>query len=1137
VADLFDHLLVSSPNGGGLFLLLEGEAVKLDALDTTGLDIRENRLVRAIQPSTLVLFNGSPVELPGEHAGIGDLHDALIDGGLCYVISTHGNEVVRFDSDGVEQRRWTFPGERDAWHINCLARWNGRLVFSAFADRPGHRAYKEPPFDTGFVQDLETGERPITGLSQPHSLVPDGERLLLANSGESELRAYDRSGALLRKRHLDGYTRGVAFRDDVVYVGLSKSRNIDTKNMSGAAVVALDAETWEEIGRIRLPVDEIYAIQPIAPGAALGGLARLAAHANARLANDLSVAEGNLARVEQAKGALGMEFERVVRDRDERQRESDRRIFGLLETVQGKDVQIQNRDTIIHGKDAEIQRRDELLAAKEAQLQSLGDQLRDKDRQIFGLLETVHGKDIQIQNRDEIVRGKDAEIQRRDELSEEISGKLLAARQLLLDRERQVEALELRLGAKENLLERFVESSSSAEKRTAALRQALQEKDEQIAGMVQTLAANSADLAGLAQRVADMHQQLDAQSSELAARAQAISAIQSTISWRLTRPLRAVRHLGSAFARNRMGAVLLQPFRKTRHVGQTLRATLGDPERRQRYLTLARVLGPRAAAHHTIAYLRRGGPRPRAPIPAPVFDLRPGLGRRAVILTTPHCDFVAHSIRHALEKIGVESNIIHARPEGGYEDLPHFVVCPQMFEQLPGLYVAFQMEQSVSTRWFTDAYMRMLENSFAILDYSVANVEALVGKGLHRKQFFYLPLGYLPGYGASMDESGEYDVVFYGDINNDRRKRFVAALEKVCRVKVFNNLFGDELHAELAKAKLIVNIHYYEGALLETTRLWECVSLGKLVVSERAVNMQENRDLESLVDFVDLNDVDGMVERVQYWLAHESTRVARIKANREAVAQQPNRFEYFFYRFLLAWDIITFHRFWELAGSKLTLPGDRLCLNLPEWFGRRRSFDKDNHYGFSVFPGLRHHQGWIGCGMSYKLMIMLARKQHMRQIVICEDDVEFREGFQANFEAALVELLKTRRPWDVFSGFLGDLHTDAKVTEVVDFHGRKLALTDKLISMVFNIYNRCVFDRVALWDERDRDVKKNTIDRYLERTHLLVQVCYPFLVGHKGELHSTLWGVQNGEMEAMVQRSEELLGHKIDEFAAKMQRA
>jgi len=264
VADLFDHLLVSCPNGGGLFLLHQGEAIKLDALDTTGLDIREDRVVRAIQPSTLVVLDGPPIELPGESAGIDDLHDALIDGGSYFVISTQGNEVVKFDFGGVEQRRWTFPGAQDAWHINCLARWNDRLVFSAFADKPEHRAYKDPPFDVGFVQDLETGERPITGLFQPHSLMADGERLLLANSGESEIRAYDRSGGLLRKRTLGGYTRGLALREGVLYVGLSKSRNINTEKMSGAAVVALDATTWEEIlvaaDRVKLPRATVQAL-------------------------------------------------------------------------------------------------------------------------------------------------------------------------------------------------------------------------------------------------------------------------------------------------------------------------------------------------------------------------------------------------------------------------------------------------------------------------------------------------------------------------------------------------------------------------------------------------------------------------------------------------------------------------------------------------------------------------------------------------------------------------------------------------------------------------------------------------------------------------------------------------------------
>jgi len=1084
MADLFDGLIVSCPNGGGMFLLHKGTPHKLDGFDTTGFDVRGERIVRAIQPASLVLFHASAREFAGKQANIDDLHDAFFDDDSCYVVSTRGNEIVQLDFNGEEQHRWTFPGEIDAWHVNSITRWNERIVFSAFADRTGHRAYKDPPLEVGFVQDLETGNRRITGLCQPHSLTPDGNHLLLANSGAFEVHAYDSGGKLLRRLRLDGYTRGLARQGKVLYVGLSKSRNVGTEALPGATVVALDATTWEELGRVRLPVNEIYGLKSVRGVDALATLAKIASHASARFAGDFEQTKLKLAGVERIREHLMGQFDAVTRDRDEQSRDSARRIHGLLETVHGKDIQIQNRDQIIRDKDAEIERRDGLLQAKDAE----------------------------IQRRDELLSRKDAEIARRDALI------------------RQGEKRMQGLFDKVSTLMTVVAANDA---KTSEWMEVAKRNSGQIQVLTDLLYQTGARLVEIEQEGVAVRAQLAAQAREITARDLAITAIQATASWRITKPLRDVRRLGSAFVRNRVAAALLRPIRKLRHVGHTLRATFGDPERRARYLMLARMLGPRATVQHTFAYLRRGGPRPHAPIPTPVFDLRPGLGRRAVILTTPHCGFVAHSIQHALKKIGVETSIIHARPEVGYEDLPHFVICPQMFEQLPGLYVAFQMEQSVSTRWFTDAYMRMLENSFAILDYSVANVEALVEKGLHRKQFFYLPLGYLPNCAAPGDEQDdEYDVMFYGDDKNDRRQAFLDALGKVCKVKVINNLFGDALHAELAKAKLIVNIHYYEGALLETTRLWECVSFGKLVVSERAVNMAENRDLESLVDFVDLNDVHGMVERVQYWLANESARVVRLKANRETVAQQPNRFEYFFYRFLLAWDIITFHRFWELAGSKLTLAGDKLCLNLPEWFGRRQSFDKDNHYGFAVFPGLRHYRGWVGCGMSYKLMIMLARKQRMPQIVICEDDVEFREGFRADFEVVLEELSNTRSRWDVFSGLLGDLHADAKITSVRDFHGRKLVLTNKLISMVFNVYNRRIFDRVALWDERDRDVNKNTIDRYLEHTHLNVLVCHPFLVGHKGDLHSTLWGIQNGEMEAMIQCSEQLLGRKISDFFA-----
>ena len=50
-------------------------------------------------------------------------------------------------------------------------------------------------------------------------------------------------------------------------------------------------------------------------------------------------------------------------------------------------------------------------------------------------------------------------------------------------------------------------------------------------------------------------------------------------------------------------------------------------------------------------------------------------------------------------------------------------------------------------------------------------------------------------------------------------------------------------------------------------------------------------------------------------------------------------------------------------------------------------FDKDNLYGFTFFPGLKHKLGWVGCGMSYKFILKKAAEQGLERILVCEDDV------------------------------------------------------------------------------------------------------------------------------------------------------
>ncbi|MBN9133053.1 MAG: hypothetical protein J0H48_06760 [Nitrosospira multiformis] len=242
----------------------------------------------------------------------------------------------------------------------------------------------------------------------------------------------------------------------------------------------------------------------------------------------------------------------------------------------------------------------------------------------------------------------------------------------------------------------------------------------------------------------------------------------------------------------------------------------------------------------------------------------------------------------------------------------------------------------------------------------------------------------------------------------------------------------------------------------------------------------------------------------------------------------PDQFDYFFYRFLLATDNISFEEFWHLAGHEAELPSNAVCLSLPEYVERAQGFVRDNRFGFSAFPGLRHTHSWIGCAMSYKFLIMLARQQGLRQITICEDDVEFPPDFEVRWQDIQECLNDSDITWDIFAGLIADLDKDVDVLGLYKFRNQQFAVINKLMSMVFNVYSERVYDTIARWDENNHDVTTNTIDRYLERQGALnVLTVDPFLVGHKESEQSTIWGVENTHYTDLIKASNQLLKEKI----------
>ena len=508
------------------------------------------------------------------------------------------------------------------------------------------------------------------------------------------------------------------------------------------------------------------------------------------------------------------------------------------------------------------------------------------------------------------------------------------------------------------------------------------------------------------------------------------------------------------------------------------------------------------------------------------------LGRydRMDVVTTKYTVYIAVLIKRELERLDIDCRIHIGEPQN-YEDIPYVIICPQFVQHFPKVYFVFQMEQTVSSRWFTEDYLAKLKNACGVLDYALANVDFFQKpeqKELSRS-VYYLPVDYCPQYTlAELPQEKEYDVLFYGDASNSRRKAILEAVSRRFRVKLCSEIYGEDVYREIRKAKVLLNIHYYDGALLETTRLYETLSLNAaMIVSEDSEHAEEMDRLAQFVDFVPVGDVDALIERIAYWVEHDEEREKQIRENAEALESRTSAFSFYFLRFLLAYDRIDFDTFYRLAGDYVQLHTDRLCLNLPESTQRRRVFDRENRFGFFCVPGLRHVKGWVGAGMSYKMIMRRAQDAGLERVMVCEDDVLF----PADFEKRLEEIeyyLDSRERWSLFSGVMadvGNIHVSAveKCGEAV------YAEIDRMMSMVFNIYNRELFPVLAQWDEKNRDEASNTIDRYLEGKKLSVHVQVPFLVGHREELNSTIWDWSNLRYAQMIENAENKLMRLIEE--------
>ena len=460
----------------------------------------------------------------------------------------------------------------------------------------------------------------------------------------------------------------------------------------------------------------------------------------------------------------------------------------------------------------------------------------------------------------------------------------------------------------------------------------------------------------------------------------------------------------------------------------------------------------------------------------------------------------------------------------------YFVVCSEQWKQLPKKYIAIQVEDVCTNTSFSQKYLDQLLGAIAIFDCSTMNIQYFKSHSSYGNRFYYVPADYQLLDHEETDEE-MFDVLCVGCETSPRCQEWIQEISKYWNVCFVDpGLISDsEFVKKVKQSKIVLNLHAFDASILETSRLYEILSYGNaILISESSVDSYEEDRLKDIVTWIKPSNYTDAISKITYWLENDDVRKNHVHENYDFLRDKKNDFAYYFYRFLLAFDCISFDEFYKSVSDYISFRGSRICLSLPEDVERRNAFLKDNQYGFELFAGLRHTRGWTGCGLSYKFIMKKAKEQGFSDILICEDDVLFPEDFDFRF-SNLLQYLDTHNDWDVFQGVIADVGK-VEIQNVEECNEETIVYLNHMVSMVFNYYKSRMFDRVISWDETDASQLTNTIDRALESKDLKVVTTVPFLVGHKEDLKSTIWGFENTEYTDWIHRSSEKLQKLVNDF-------
>ncbi|MEA2085114.1 MAG: TylF/MycF/NovP-related O-methyltransferase [Thermodesulfobacteriota bacterium] len=230
---------------------------------------------------------------------------------------------------------------------------------------------------------------------------------------------------------------------------------------------------------------------------------------------------------------------------------------------------------------------------------------------------------------------------------------------------------------------------------------------------------------------------------------------------------------------------------------------------------------------------------------------------------------VARGLRSGFAGLGIDAPIVtDVKDISGMAIVLGGNLIPRLFLlDIPEEIILFNLEQiQPDSPWMSQSYMNLL-TSYPVWDYSPVNVEALKKIGV--TDVTLCPIGYEKELTSISRAEEDIDVLFYGSVNDRRSKILRELKDRGVNVVDLFGIYGEERDAYIARAKIVLNVHYYESRVFEIVRVSYLLSNKKFVISESSMEPEAEKDF---LDGIIFCPYEELVEQCLKYLQDKDSR-------------------------------------------------------------------------------------------------------------------------------------------------------------------------------------------------------------------------------------------------------------------------